>query len=134
MRIRLVFTTKCSSEAGYDFFKFLVNNENLLNIAGEQDWTKASYLISAGQKNFSWVYEKDYSVSNGSDCAWLDYIVFPARAVTTGSMSQTASLLKMHLSPNPTSQNLNIHIESPDNEAMLLQVYNQHGQQVTVKQ
>lgn len=126
----LSFYYKVSSEASYDFLRFLVNNENLLSVAGEQDWTKASYLISAGQKNFSWVYEKDYSVSNGSDCAWLDYIVFPARAVTTGNLSQTASLLKMHLSPNPTSQNLNIHIESPDNEAMLLQVYNQHGQQV----
>ncbi len=45
-------------------------------------------------------------------------------------MSQTASLFKMHISPNPTSQTLNIHIESQDNEAMLLQVYNQHGQQV----
>ncbi len=130
----LSFYYKISSEASYDFLRFLVNGENYLNIAGEQDWTKASYLISAGLKNFSWIYEKDYSVSNGSDCAWLDYIVFPARAVTTGNMSTSASLLKMHLNPNPASHTVNINIESPNNEDMLLQVFNQHGQQVYSQQ
>ncbi|MBZ0242795.1 MAG: T9SS type A sorting domain-containing protein, partial [Bacteroidales bacterium] len=126
----LSFYYKISSEANYDFLRFKVNDESLLNASGEKDWTRAGFLMSEGYKNFSWVYEKDYSVSNGSDCAWLDYIVFPARAVTTGNISSTAGLLKMNLSPNPASHTINIQIESPYAEPMLLRVFNLHGQQV----
>ncbi|MCK9450252.1 MAG: T9SS type A sorting domain-containing protein [Bacteroidales bacterium] len=126
----LSFYYKVSSEANYDFLRFKVNDESLLNVSGEKDWTKAGFLMSEGPKNFSWSYEKDYSVSNGSDCAWLDYIVFPARAVTTGNIGATASLLKMNISPNPVSHTINIQIESPYHEPMLLRVFNQQGQLV----
>ena len=126
----LSFYYKVSSENNYDFLRFKVNNESLLNVSGQKDWTKAGFLISEGLKNFSWIYEKDYSVSNGSDCAWLDYIVFPARAVTTATIATSASLLKMNVSPNPASHAINIQIESAVAEPMLLRIFNQHGQQV----
>jgi PKD repeat protein len=37
-----------------------------------------------------WVYEKDYSVSGGSDCAWLDYISLPSGASSALAASFTA--------------------------------------------
>jgi len=33
--------------------------------------------VSAGTHTFKWLYNKDYSVNAGEDCAWVDYIVLP---------------------------------------------------------
>jgi len=33
--------------------------------------------VSAGNHTFLWRYSKDVSLSSGSDCGWIDYIVFP---------------------------------------------------------
>jgi len=46
--------------------------------SGESSWEESSYPVSAGNHTLKWSYEKDGSVNSGNDCAWLDYIVFPA--------------------------------------------------------
>jgi hypothetical protein len=33
--------------------------------------------VTAGTHTFKWSYKKDYSMSSGSDCAWIDDIQFP---------------------------------------------------------
>ncbi|MBU2557914.1 MAG: T9SS type A sorting domain-containing protein [Bacteroidetes bacterium] len=124
------FYYKVSSEASYDFLKFNINGQTLLNISGEQDWTKASFPVSQGDKVFSWSYEKDYSISNGSDCAWLDYIIFPARTVVTGTPTSTEKSIVMNINPNPVAGKLSIQIESPLSEPLQLIIFNQHGHQV----
>ncbi len=40
--------------------------------SGEQGWVEETYTIAPGQHTFKWAYEKDGSVSSGSDCAWID--------------------------------------------------------------
>ncbi|MEZ5196598.1 MAG: PKD domain-containing protein [Bacteroidales bacterium] len=40
-------------------------------------WQKVSYPVTAGNHTFKWEYEKDFSISTGSDCAWIDYIELP---------------------------------------------------------
>ncbi len=72
------FMYRVSSEAGYDFLRFYVDDAELAAWSGQQDWDEFNTTVSSGEHTFSWVYEKDYSVSNGSDCGWVDYIVFPA--------------------------------------------------------
>lgn len=74
----LSFWYKVSSEGGYDYLKFYINNSQQDEWAGEIGWTQATYDLSAGDYTFKWVYDKDGSVSNGEDCAWVDFIVFPA--------------------------------------------------------
>jgi hypothetical protein len=44
---------------------------------GDQDWSEESFTISAGMHTLSWAYEKDYSVSGGADCGWIDNITLP---------------------------------------------------------
>ena len=39
--------------------------------------------VSEGIHTFRWEFDKDFSVSSGSDCAWIDFIVLPAPPVTT---------------------------------------------------
>lgn len=80
------FYRKVSSEAGYDYLKFYIDGVLMGQWAGNVPWSKVKYPISAGQHTLRWTYEKDYSVSTGSDCAWIDFIVFPAiLSVNAGS-------------------------------------------------
>ncbi len=72
------FYCKVSSEAGYDYLRFYIDNTIIDEWEGNVPWTVVSYPISSGLHTFMWAYEKDQSVASGSDCAWLDYIVFPA--------------------------------------------------------
>ncbi|MBT6994517.1 MAG: hypothetical protein HN952_06130 [Candidatus Cloacimonetes bacterium] len=72
------FFVKMSSEADYDFLKFYIDDSEQGSWSGSSNWTEVSFPVSTGTHTFEWVYEKDSSVSNGSDCGWIDYIVFPA--------------------------------------------------------
>ncbi|MCP4213688.1 MAG: hypothetical protein GY765_03480 [bacterium] len=69
------FYWKVSSESGYDYLKFYLNGVEQDSIAGTVDWTQKSYAVAAGSHVLKWAYEKDYSVSSGSDCGWVDQLV-----------------------------------------------------------
>ncbi|GAB4321095.1 MAG: hypothetical protein Kow00127_13480 [Bacteroidales bacterium] len=71
------FWYKVSSESNYDYLKFFIDDNMMDEWSGEVSWTQASYDVSAGTHTFRWEYVKDYSVSSGGDCAWIDYILFP---------------------------------------------------------
>ncbi|MCD4791189.1 MAG: T9SS type A sorting domain-containing protein [Bacteroidales bacterium] len=71
------FYKKVSSEATYDFLRFYINGIEKGAWEGEQDWSISTYPISAGVHTLKWSYEKDMSISNGSDCGWVDNITFP---------------------------------------------------------
>jgi len=73
----ITFHYKVSSEAGYDYLKFFVDNNVQAQWAGDVPWSEGTFNIAAGSHTFKWGYYKDNSVSHGSDCAWVDYIVFP---------------------------------------------------------
>jgi len=77
------FFRKISSESGYDFLKFNIDGTEQDTWSGESDWQEFSYNITAGSHTFTWEYEKDGSVSNGSDCGWIDYIELPSDAIAT---------------------------------------------------
>ena len=74
------FYYRVSSETNYDKFHFLIDGEDMFNASGDVDWTRASFLLSAGSHVLTFRYQKDYSVSNGSDCAWIDNVVLPHQA------------------------------------------------------
>jgi uncharacterized cupredoxin-like copper-binding protein len=76
------FYRKVSSESSttsfYDGLKFFIDGVEQDKWQGEVAWSQVSFPVSAGNRTFKWQYYKDSSVSNGSDCAWIDYIIFPA--------------------------------------------------------
>lgn len=71
------FYYRVSSESGYDFLRFYIDGVQKDEWSGTVDWTQATYAVTAGTHTYRWTYSKDGSVSSGSDCAWVDYIVFP---------------------------------------------------------
>lgn len=79
----ITFFRKVSSESNYDYLRFYINGQMQEEWSGEVSWSEVSFPVPAGDDTeFKWAYEKDYSVSSGSDCAWIDYIVFPGTGAT----------------------------------------------------
>ncbi|MFU8842894.1 MAG: M14 family zinc carboxypeptidase [Bacteroidales bacterium] len=71
------FFRKVSSEPGYDYLKFYIDGVQQGSWAGEVAWGEVSYPVTIGTHTFTWSYIKDANTIGGSDCAWVDYIVFP---------------------------------------------------------
>ncbi|MCD4746526.1 MAG: T9SS type A sorting domain-containing protein [Bacteroidales bacterium] len=71
------FYKKVSSETSYDFLSFYIDGSLKGQWGGEIDWSIEIVPVTQGLHTFKWIYEKDYSVSNGQDCGWVDYIIFP---------------------------------------------------------
>ena len=76
------FFRRVSSESGYDFLRFFIDDTVMGSWSGNQPWTQISYPVSAGTRTFKWTYSKDYAQTAGFDCAWIDDIVFPASGST----------------------------------------------------
>jgi hypothetical protein len=70
------FFYKVSSEPNYDYFSFKLNDTEVFKKSGETPWTNRSVAVHAGLNKMEWSYKKDNSVSQGSDCAWIDLIDF----------------------------------------------------------
>lgn len=71
------FYKKVSSEASYDFLRFYIDGIEMASWDGDQAWTEESFAITAGMHTLTWSYEKDFSVSGGADCGWIDNITLP---------------------------------------------------------
>jgi hypothetical protein len=71
------FFYKVSSESCCDKLNFYIDGYEQSDLT-DGYWNQTSYFVSAGEHTFTWKYEKDSSVSEGSDCAWVDDIVFGA--------------------------------------------------------
>jgi len=72
--VPLSFWYKVDSEEDYDFLRFYVDDELLLENSDKPTWTKFSTMLSAGSHTLTWIYSKDESESEGEDRAWVDDI------------------------------------------------------------
>jgi subtilisin family serine protease len=77
----LTFWYKVSTESGYDYLRFYVDGNQQQQWAGELDWAEYSASIAVGLHTFRWEYDKDYSVSNGDDAVYVDFVEFPVAAL-----------------------------------------------------
>ena len=73
----LSFKWKVSSEGSYDEAHFIVDGNTRDTISGFYDWCDMTVSIdSEGSHEIMWRYTKDSSVSEGSDCVWVDDVVW----------------------------------------------------------
>ena len=119
------FYRKVSSEEGYDALYFTIDTDLKGEWSGEVPWGQVSYTITPGQHQLYWAYNKDVYVSNGSDCAWLDNIVFPPAETIT--ITQETVMNGLALYPNPNKGQFSINLPEEDCEIL---VFNAMGQQV----
>jgi hypothetical protein len=122
------FFYKVSSENNYDYLKFSVNGLQLAQWSGEKPWSRAAYLVQAGEQTFRWRYEKDFSVASGSDCAWVDYIVLPAKKIyTSTNETEENDIFRLDVSPNPTEGRIQIKVSTSQASTFTLIVTDLQG-------
>jgi hypothetical protein len=68
------FWNRISSESGWDFLEFYIDDVEQDSWSGEIDWTQRSYPVAAGTHTFRWSYVKDGSDFEGDDTVWIDSI------------------------------------------------------------
>jgi len=66
------FYWRVSSESNYDYLRFYIDGVEQNRISGSTSWAQRTYTVSSGQHTLKWSFTKDYSVSSGSDCGWVD--------------------------------------------------------------
>ena len=119
------FYYKVSSESNYDKLFFKIDGIEKNNWSGEISWTKAAYNLTPGTHELRWEYSKDSSVSSGSDCAWIDYVSFPASTVIAEVKQETIHAVALY--PNPNNGSFSIDLPEEDCN---IAVYNSLGQLV----
>ncbi len=124
------FWFKVSSEANYDYLHFYSNSEELGKWAGEWNWTRAAFNIPAGEQTFAWHYLKDYSVSNGEDCARVDYIILPAYAVATATGEKQQTENRLNVFPNPGNGDLFIEYSLAETSPVQIILFDQQGRTI----
>jgi len=72
---QITFYRKVSSELNYDYPRFYIDGAEQNKWSGNLDWSQEIFPVTPGPRTFKWSYTKDFVVSSGSDCAWLDQIV-----------------------------------------------------------
>ena len=94
--------------------------------SGMVAWAQASYTLTPGSHELRWEYSKDSSMSSGSDCAWIDNIVFPATTIITG-VYQVVEKNNVEIFPNPVNDVLNIQLGENHSD---VEIFNSLGQVV----
>jgi hypothetical protein len=113
---------------GYDWLGFYIDDVEIQRWDGELDWQRIAYPVTAGQHNFKWIYNKDYSVSSGADAAWIDYIIFPAVApVISVGESPVKTRLDFFILPNPASERTDLFINLPVAASVDVAIYDLAG-------
>ena len=85
----MTFNWGVSSEAGYDFLRFYSDGVKISEIAGSVGSTNVSYNIPAGTHTLRWAYEKDGSLSSGSDAGWFDNLEFNSLPEAVDNLNYT---------------------------------------------
>jgi conserved repeat domain len=121
------FYRKISSESTYDKLFFIIDGEEKGNWSGDLGWEMQTYAIAAGPHCLEWKYKKDGSMSSGSDCAWIDDIVFPASEIITEIVEIGGNV---SIYPNPNNGTFTISLP---NELCEVVIYNSLGQVVSLQ-
>ena len=120
------FYYKVSSENNWDKLYFKIDGIEKNNWSGEVAWTQASYILTPGSHELRWEYSKDSSMSSGSDCAWIDNVVFPPSIIIT-DVYEVVEKNNVVVYPNPMSDILNIQLGENHSD---VEIYNSFGQVV----
>ena len=70
------FYWQVSSEFDHDFLLFYIGSSLQESISGNVTWEHKSFSVPQGSQTLRWVYSKDNIVNDGSDCGWVDNVVY----------------------------------------------------------
>ena len=76
------FHYRVSSQPYFDLLRFYIDEVEQMQWSGSTGWGEATFFVPAGWHTYTWSYSKSINISMGSDCAWLDAIIFPPSGVS----------------------------------------------------
>jgi hypothetical protein len=114
----------------YDYLVFFIDDVEMGRWDGEVAWSREAYPVTAGEREFKWVYSKDYSVGSGEDCAWIDYIIFPPVDEYVSVKEISDQKTNFNIYPNPMNNSANIILRLDKNASVNIEIYNSIGQKV----
>lgn len=130
----IVFMKAVSSEQGYDYLNFYIDNILRDQWSGVDNWTREAYYVTAGTHTFRWTYSKDPVYDDNSDCAWIDNVTFPPFDNSIGIV-ETCNYQAFTLYPNPTNGPMTLTYTAPDNADVAIFVTDAQGRTIqTVQQ
>jgi hypothetical protein len=117
-----------SSEQDYDFLQFYIDGNKQGEWSGiDNAWSYVSFPITVGNHDLGWEYDKDGGVSDGEDCAWIDYIVFPPMYIAPTSVVESKT--DFEIFPNPTMGSFNLNFNDAKNHKV--EVYDTNGKLIS---
>ena len=103
----LSFYRTVSSEVNYDYLQFFLDGSMMNQWSGDVTWGQETYPITAGNHIFEWRYMKDQGVVGGTDCARVDYIVFPPLGIIFPPvMNINPGLLNVEIASDQTAEEI----------------------------
>lgn len=121
------FARRVSSEEGYDFLQFYIDNEEIASWSGEVAWGEVSFPVSAGLHELNWIYVKDEVGSQGSDRAWVDEIFLPPYETLVATSAPDPADFKVTVSPNPATEHSWLLLDLPAAQEVGIQIFDYLG-------
>ena len=123
----LSYYRRVSSEKNWDKFILYVDGVAKDEASGKLGWVRVDIEVPAGTHTLKFSYEKDDSQNDGSDCAWIDNVLFPSVGImviedltdTTVVGVQDIEVVRARVFPNPTNEYVVIESETPVQQAVL---------------
>lgn len=126
----LSFYKKVSSEDTFDWLKFYIDGAIFGQWSGEVDWSREAYMLTTGLHTIKWIYEKDYSVSEGLDAAFVDFIIFPPNNSLLENEEITNNINNFSVYPNPFKSESIITFNINNSEFVSIELLNTLGETV----
>jgi hypothetical protein len=126
------FYYKVSSELNWDWLTFYIDDGYRGSWSGEAGWARASFPVTQGTHTFRWTYSKDYVDYDpiGSDCAWIDYILFPCDSDMPVLVQETniKSETDFTVFPNPANTDITLVCTFEKTGTDIIKIYSVTGQ------
>ncbi len=125
------FYQKTSSEAGYDFLYFYIDDTKQGEWSGDTDWSKETFPVTAGTHSFKWEYKKDGLIYNFEDKVYIDDILFPAAGnvieIPTSNNKLELKETQVSCYPNPFNTEISFEYNLDKNADVVLEIFNING-------
>ena len=69
---KVVFYWAVSSETGFDFLHFLVDDVSQASVSGDTGWVRKAFVLGPGPHTLTWSYRKDNFTKAGLDAGFVD--------------------------------------------------------------
>lgn len=128
------FAKKVSSQLNSDLLMFFIDGISQDIWSGNSDWSVVSYNLAVGNHQLEWEYVKDNSSFSGSDCAWLDNIVFPSFSQIILNIQDFKTDNNFVVYPNPFTQNVYFKINTANTNLCAISVFDFLGKEIYYSQ